>query len=71
MAVIVYFACFAGNATKINPANATATSFYLTDGSDGDHKTLNIKSNQAAKDPYKIPNLDVRKGYEPNNNNLI
>jgi hypothetical protein len=63
--LIVYFGCFAGNATKITPANSA--SFSLVNGKDDQHKNLTITDGSGTN--YSINNLSTTTPSQ--NNNLI
>ncbi|MDR0674936.1 MAG: ATP-dependent zinc metalloprotease FtsH [Mycoplasmataceae bacterium] len=67
LVVIIYFACFAGNSTKINPS---PTSFNITQDKDENHDKITIQTNPDGP-TYVIHNLDNRPTYQPNNNSLI
>jgi hypothetical protein len=69
LVLIIYFACFAGNASKINPPQAN--SITVKDGKDGNHKNIEIVTNTESDTKFIIQNLDSRPNCAPNNNGLM
>jgi hypothetical protein len=66
LVVIFYFACFAGNSTKINPNRDSIT---ISNGKDDNHKNMTFQTNSDSQTKYVVQNLDIKN--HPNNNGLL